>query len=538
MPDIPPWKESVSIRKHNNFDSYSRPCISSDLGCPYYGAVPPHPNPNGPEDLLAGALKRFATDPPPPDPIMFQRLLDFVERKLFPLFTPLAPDVDISVPTWLENCQNYTIKRKQDLQRKYDLVADEDDPFYRRAKSFAKDEFLVGIKHVRIINSASDEFKCFVGPVFRYLEKALFKNPHFIKYIPVPDRPQALFERIFRVGSRYGETDFTSMEAHFDRIRFEIEIMWYKYMTQYLPERDRLWRHFEKLRGKNVCVFKFFTMYIEASRLSGEMNTSLGNGFVNFALNLFLDDLLDMGGEFFFEGDDGVFCANKMPTKQDYANLGFDVKVEPKEEISDMSFCGLVFDPLEKINVTDPMFELTTFGWSKFRYVNARRATRLALIRAKSLSMLYQYSGCPILHELALYGLRVTNRISVDKVSKYMSDWEKTQFLDAMSCYKKTKFREKKERPIGESTRLLVERVHGITVEDQLSCEAYLRRLDKVQVLYMPWMWKYHTDPMNVMWQEYVLPAVTPTREILRDCPFEIPRTANFQVPWNPKIFR
>lgn len=541
LPKIEPWKADVRVRIKEGFHSDVRKAVSATIGCHFVGAALPHADPEDPATVMAGALKRFCYEPPTPVAERFDRLLKFVKSHILPKFTPLSPFSDLSVDTWLKENNNYTQTRKDELKRKYEAVRYEFDPFYTFVKSFVKDEDYPAYKHARCINSRSDEFKCFTGPIFHTIEKELFKRPEFIKYVPVPKRPDYLMERLYRVGAKYAETDYTSCEAHFDQLRLKIEFLFYEHMTQFLPTRSNFLRHLhEAIAGKNKCIFKWFVLWVKACRMSGEMNTSLGNGFVNWVLSEFLNfEARGSGYRGVFEGDDGAVVATPLPSSAEYKELGFTVKMEPKTDISHMSFCGMVFDPEDKINITNPIDELLSFGWTPTRYVLSNTKTKLALLRAKSISMLFQYSGCPVLHALAVYGLRVTKRICVDRIVKYMNAYEKNMILEALKTYKETKFRDLISRKIGTNTRLLMEQVHGITIEHQIKIEAYLNSLNEVQPLDIPEVHVYLKPDHTHYYHSYVIDyrPVSFDPKFVNHPPVRWNKMAGFVPEWSNAIY-
>jgi hypothetical protein len=200
------------------------------------------------------------------------------------------------------------------------------------------------------------------------------------------------------------------------------------------------------------------------------------------------------------EGDDGLFTmVGTPPTAADFARLGLVIKLEVHDTISTASFCGLVFDPKDRVNVADPRKVLTNFGWAQRQYARARSSKLIVLLRCKALSTAYQYPGCPIIAEIGWYGIRVTPRMASNKLRKNIS--RKGQFdphtrgkiLAAMYCGNIPHM----EPP--RNTRLLVERLYGITVEVQLSIESYLRSLTTIQPLnhwsfpmILPALWYEH----------------------------------------------
>jgi hypothetical protein len=457
----------------------------------------PHPDPGDPDTMKAGVQKRFAMCTPTPDPELLAEFKRFVKDWVHSNLTPLSPTSDLSVNTWLESC-NYPKWRKNQLLMKHNKIVDRRDPKYALVKSFMKDECYPEYKHARAINSRTDEFKTLVGPIFRLIEKELFQLHWFIKKIPVADRPKYLADKI-GWGSKFIATDHTAYEAHFTaEIMESCEFVLYDYMTSKLPKAyaEEFSHNLRVIAGRNRCVFKFFDMEINAKRMSGEMNTSLGNGFSNLMLMLFACSkagCTDVNG--CVEGDDGLFTmVGTPPTSEFFARLGMTIKMEVSDRLETASFCGLVFDPIDLINVTNPLEELVTFGLTSSTYARSRSRRKMELLRCKAISMAYQYGGCPILTSLARYGLRVTRGYSA-VLSGHECQWVRDQFMEA-----KMNSRGKMRAP-PLRTRLLVEELYHIPVEHQIAIERYLDGLAVLEPichplidLHVPSVWRDYHD--------------------------------------------
>lgn len=435
--------------------------------------------------MIAGAIKRFAAKPPKPDEALLLKFEEYVDRWLTKNLVPLAPDADTSVERWLKH-SGYPEWRKVDLRLKWAKVACIwGDQRYMKVKSFMKDEGYAAseYKHARGINSRTDEYKCAVGPIFKLIETEVFKHPAFIKKIPVDQRAQYIMDRIYREGGTYIATDYTSFEALFTkRLMAACEFRLYRYMTQYLPEAAEFDRHLEEvLAGTNHCSFKFFSLWVEATRMSGEMCTSLGNGFSNLMLLNFACE--EAGGQCYecVEGDDGIArCEGGTPTASFFKRLGMRIKLENHVELSRASFCGLVFDIDEKKNVTDPRKVLASFGWTDQRYAKAKDSKLKQLLRCKSLSLAFQYPGCPVISALARYGLRVTHGVTVgQRILRQMRFYEREFLYFMLGVDDDPKHGLKgdygaPDLPVGPKTRILVEELYGITIAQQLEIEKML----------------------------------------------------------------
>jgi hypothetical protein len=159
------------------------------------------------------------------------------------------------------------------------------------------------------------------------------------------------------------------------------------------------------MSGTNVCQFREFTVKVKGVRMSGEMCTSLGNGFANLMNTLFL--VSERGGKCVgvVEGDDGLFATNVKLTCEDYSKLGFDIKIEEVPHYRLASFCGIV-SSVKGNPLADPRKVLLTFGWTHSPMMSSKNAR--GLLRAKALSLLYEHPNCPILTELAMRYIALT----------------------------------------------------------------------------------------------------------------------------------
>lgn len=487
-----PWEVDLDypdIKSDAKFIIRKLPCDSQrvatqiSLGPSVYAHSPPHPDHTDTKTLIAGACKRFVRKVPEPDRRLLRRLKKFVKKFCETNLTPFTVDTDTSFQTWITNV-DYPAWRKEELKQIWENY---DGTLRRRdlmCKSFMKDEtYGCAYKHARCINARTDIFKCVVGPVFKLIEKAVFKHPAFIKYVPVPDRPQYIIDMIYRSGGKYVATDYTAFESHFTKeIMSSCEFVLYEYMTQHLPDHKEFMEIMNNvLAGTNIAQFKNFDVQLEATRMSGEMNTSLGNGFSNLMLFQFMCQELGSECVGVVEGDDGLFSVKgKIPSEDDFARLGFTIKSVIHDRLETASFCGIVFDLTDKVNVTDVRDVLVNFGWAGTRYTSYGRVKRLELLKAKSMSYLHQYQGCPIIQSLACYGLRVTKHIDINRMlekNRAIDNYYRNELLEALSGEMKT-------MPVPYNTRLLVEELYGVPVSVQIELETYFDSLTTLQELH------------------------------------------------------
>lgn len=199
------------------------------------------------------------------------------------------------------------------------------------------------------------------------------------------------------------------MEKHFIKhIQECTEFPLYKHLFSRYPHECR--KILKVLSGRNRLYGPAdFAATMEAHRCSGEMNTSLGNGWANYVIFAFL--VSEKGGDFegYVEGDDGIFATNVEITQADYARCGFEVKVIEHKTVSTASFCGIVSAP-GGVLLKDPVRFMQGFGWTS-SFIDSSDDVMLALLRAKALSAVYEAPQCPIIGAIARAALSRTRGV-------------------------------------------------------------------------------------------------------------------------------
>lgn len=268
-------------------------------------------------------------------------------------------------------------------------------------------------------------------------------------------------QAIRKAGLRYFQTDFTSFEKHFiAKIQHSIEFVLYDEMMPWLPDSDKQFL-FSVLAGtNNLRTRAGVSAKVKARRMSGEMNTSLGNGFTNLMLALFCahEHGFDLDG--YVEGDDGLFACNGELTKEMYAGLGFEIKIDEVADPCHASFCGMIFSDSGQI-IRDPKRFLQTFGWTH-SFINAGDKIMRELLRAKALSACYETPHCPIVGAMARRALLKTRGSAPRFVRDGYHD------VDAIPRDEKAIEPFRPEL----STRMLFAQKFGVSIEEQLRCEA------------------------------------------------------------------
>jgi len=479
--DVKPDLRILAPRVKINQVTEDRRDVSESLPVVITNAATCRGDADFPPDVAVGAMYRMGRKPPHPK-CSINGLRAFTEKFVKRTFTPIPVEADIDVLSWIESTE-YSRQRKDQLIQVWERlnVGDDINLLRTRVKSFLKDEgYEVPWKALRLINSREDYFKCFSGPLFKIISDEVFSHSWFIKTEPVELRPSILEEELYATGATYFCTDYKSMEAHFTRqVYINLEFVLYNYMCSLNPRAMFIMGLIRKtLGGVQNIVMKLMNISINATRMSGEMNTSLGNGFSNLMLFLYACSVTGAGDyekggvRGFVEGDDGIFRVQNphlAPDEKWFENLGWLIKIIKTCDLNTASFCGNVFDVVDKVVVASPAKHLMNVGWCPRRYVGSRRAVKLQLLRAKGFSLAHQYNGCPILGDLGRHLVELTEGISI-----------RSSIIDSTEAYKREHLRRYVNTGLPERreptprTRQLVYDLYGILPSTQIQCEQQL----------------------------------------------------------------
>jgi len=409
---------------------------------------------NDPETVEGAFRKRLMRDVPQPEPDCLRGLADFVKQYCKIHLRPVVP---YTFEDWLA-ATSYNEERKQQLREARSKFTTR--PSKRACSAidtFVKTESYPEFKHARMINSRRDVFKAYSGPFFKAIEDVVYKLPEFIKHVPVPERP-AKVAALRRTGLNYWATDFTAFESHFTvDIMNACELELYRYCLGYSEDAEFIC---SVISGMNrMRTRSGIKASVRARRMSGDMCTSLGNGWTNLMLAKYIASMqgCDLNG--YVEGDDGLFATTAILTPELYARLGFTIKIESVTDPCAASFCGMIFADDGQI-IKEPRAVFRKFGWTN-SMISAGRKTMMGLLRAKALSSIYETPNCPITGQLARSALQYTEG--------YMPIFEKNLYKEpppdfAISPYSPS-----------PSTRELYNKLYGINPETQIKIEKLIR---------------------------------------------------------------
>jgi len=424
-----------------------------------------------------GVIKRFGGRLPDLDRAKVRRFRNFVRKWIRRYLAPLLESELLGFEEWLLQT-HYNGNRRDELRR-----ALHEHPMLRnrdyRCKSFPKSETYDTWKYERLINSRTDAFKAHTGAFFASVEHKLFAvgGPvwqYFVKRIPVDGRAQFIHDRLHSSAVIYQSSDFSAFESSFSSTIFRAcEFQLYTYMARNLPQCNLLVSHIIRaLGGINHCSFKYGSVKVSGCRMSGDMCTSLGNGFTNLMLWLFAGEELGYDVDGVVEGDDGIFrCLDgagrpAVVPPQFFEGLGFRAKIKTSNSLGKAGFCKLHFpDDGPSENVVNPGYVLAGFGWSHSPLIKAGPKVHMGLLRAKANSLLAMYPSCPVVSALGRYGVRVTGegKMYYEGQGGRISFWESTKICS-----------QARHGAVTMQSRVLCDELFGWTVNTQMEVEAYL----------------------------------------------------------------
>lgn len=192
--------------------------------------------------------------------------------------------------------------------------------------------------------------------------------------------------------------------------------------------------------------------------------------------------------------------------KDEFVKLGLDIKIDYHWKLSHASFCGMIFDEIEKSIIGNPLKVMASVGWTTAKYLSARPTIKNMLLRSKALSMAYQYPRCPMITALARALLRLTKKCDV----LTFLDKHGRNFLDLyhLDVVKNAARLDHSGRlilgEVGVRTRILFEEIYSISVFEQLELERYFDSLTDLSELDHPVLFQMFPQRWKDFDQNYV----------------------------------
>lgn len=417
---------------------------------------------NDPDSIKCGLVKRLCRDLPVAEDGFYESFSSFVlewcKRKLDPLTRIMSFD------EWIETLK-FPVARINQYKAAFDRL-NGSVPSKRQCQhidTFGKSECYEELKQPRLINSRCDAFKVFSGPIFKSIEVELYKLPMFVKHLSIQERMNRILS-MEQSGMKYYVSDYKAYESHFTpELMSSCECVLYRYMCSDSSDINLICN---TLCGKNRLRTRTgIKCVVEGRRMSGDMCTSLGNGFTNYMLFLYVMSRHGYSEEQvdgIVEGDDGLFAVplDVDVTARDYERCGMTIDVTRVEHTYTASFCKLIFGQSRQV-IRDPFRFLSKFGWTS-SFLDGSPKIMDELLKAKCLSAVYETPHCPIIGVLVRVCLSYLSHVRPRYVFDSYHELVPETFDIEDFC------------PTTE-TRLLFQTCFGIDVNAQLLCENLIR---------------------------------------------------------------
>lgn len=477
--------------------------------------VPWCTNPNSKINQYCAYRKRLAGKRPPINNLFLTTIESITKEFLTTNFKPLPyieNDMDKYFKKWLEDNKTYVEGRKKQLRLAYYLLSTRNHPYRLTnkdytCKSFIKRELYEEAKNARIINSRTDSFKVMVGPFIHYLERIMYpkqydfrgqKSHFFAKGISPRDLPS----NIMRLNKYpfFLETDYSSFEGSFDPCYVDVvECELWRYMFKNNPiilsaimntylDHDKNGRLQPRIQNLESDMYH---AKVRGARMSGEMWTSLGNGFSNLMNMITICTLKGIKFDGMVEGDDGLFglTANTID-QHDFESLGFSIKMKYAKQLLDTDFCGNYINT-ETENVILPPEQIVRLAWTHSSvYFKQSHQKKLALLRMKVMSTYVMGKNTPILGPLCY---KIMHLIGPgDMLHEVSSKWYDQLILENI---KNSEF---DQVSIKDSDRQYYNYRFGITISDQISLEKIIAHAKNLKELYLPYQFMTRSSDMTL----------------------------------------
>jgi hypothetical protein len=256
--------------------------------------------------------------------------------------------------------------------------------------------------------------------------------------------------------------DHSKWDAHVSNALLQIEHDFYRSHYPGDHTLDQLLRYQLGNFGRSNIGTKYFT---PGTRMSGDMNTALGNSLLNYLILKSWLRASGVEGTIYCDGDDSVVMVESadeqrlIPVSTYMPLLGMETKVERATEFEHVEFCQSrpVCVSSHWRMVRNPQRVLGRAGWTTYPVQSRTFARRL--LKSIGLCELACGSGVPVIQSFALELMRLGSGPM----------WRQYDRLNAARL--EGKLSKILPSPITMDTRLSFEEAWNITVAEQISIE-------------------------------------------------------------------
>lgn len=459
------------------------------LGCHLTGMVPPICDTGDHLNFRQAVVKRVARETPE---VVNKRNFRDVARSFIHSFKPVPAkewaEYDQSehgIEYWLSRNKSYSQSRKEEIRKaKKNKLKTTDF----QNKAFIKTEFYDSLKFARLINACADSYKEHTGGFVSVIGHWFFKNKCCIKNVPIKDRPKFIMEMLGKY-KKILVTDYTSFEAHMTAfMQDSVEMQFYRHMSKEYANKQKRYYMLDTIRAKQLrrqkCTSKLGSYEINATRMSGDMTTSLGNTITNMVIINYIFYLNGVRYQSISEGDDGIIgLSDDAPdfSPKDFEPAGAILKVQQVPSLGKAGFCGQYFDESECESLIDPWYALGTTGWTTANAKMGGQKVLDSLLVAKAYSLAFQAPQNPVTRAFADSILRIKKgikpRFAVEGPGHI--SWKDEHIFQGYDILK-GELPTLPPRKFTERSYQLVDEIFGMTSDVQ---KQYVKYFDSVKVI-------------------------------------------------------
>lgn len=318
---------------------------------------------------------------------------------------------------WICNQKRFTVKVKDAMRSLLNQMLTgtyeapyhgKDDPMGLRVINiFQKTENYPEVKEPRAISACSTECKVYLGGYYHMCDKHAIKTcPFFVKGLT----PSQIDAKKADLASRYSVfmgSDYSSYEGSQDYVWSNLieKTIYMEWFKNYPEVQKHVRDIYEK--GHDIYYRKRFFGHLNGKRMSGDVQTSIGNGICNALIWSYVAHKSGCPVEFLVEGDDAFICSDAPLDVSHVHDLGFDCTIDgPSFNPDDICFLsrysinGQYFGNIPKILDKVGVVKSTHFAECFLR--NSKRSVQELNDYAYTKAYCYQYmyTGTPILDEL------------------------------------------------------------------------------------------------------------------------------------------
>lgn len=282
---------------------------------------------------------------------------------------------------------------------------------------FIKDEFYWENKPPRTIFARDYGFNAIYGTITKPLEHLFMNHPEFAKGKNFVTRGH-MFKEKFEKFKYFIENDFSKFESS-QRVEVltEIELRLYKNVF-HDNEHALIERVFSQKLQKPISSREGINTTVYGCRGSGDMDTSLGNGILNYvACKYFtIKNCIEEKDNLIIDGDDSIIFTNSIHNiHETFSDFGFDCKLIIRKDYHDLDFCSGKFikintDQFYYVQNVNKMLDSIQYYQPKNNMSSKQYFYTLGVMYANL------YPNFPIFRQISEYFSRKSERVNFAKI--------------------------------------------------------------------------------------------------------------------------